>query len=320
MTTDKKITIGFLLWIVLLYLAFLIKNKGQDTNFVKIESIGYTYETHSSASYKLINLRSDTVLVDYVQYINPIEETPAVNLDGDYMHGYQPYGPVPMGDVIYFDGLDDHLEIATDVYLKGYTGHITIAAIINPHKLHNDYLPIFSNKNGVVGYGLRFVDGNYLEFGIGDGTGYMQDIRSNTPLVVDQDNYIAITFNGSEFRYYIEGELDIVIPYTLANDYAENLGQPFYVGSYGRETTTNWFEGTLRLEVFKKALTAEELSAYPTYIWYYIAIGQSTFGQYPIYYQVMGDSIEYLEGASLLHYRELDQLIPKVRNIQIHKP
>lgn len=75
--------LSVILWLLLL--GYIVK--AQDTSLVYFQSIGHTDSSYSNGSYKLVNLNSDTIIVDLVTRItyDPVWNSES-NYDGDYIN------------------------------------------------------------------------------------------------------------------------------------------------------------------------------------------------------------------------------------------
>lgn len=272
-------------WLMLLY-CFA---KAQDTSYVTVESIGHTDSSYSLDSYRVYNKQGQHFIGDNVFRIanagSPVFSLRDKSYDGSTDYDTASFRP----------------EFDKDVF--------SVIAKVTPSRSLDDYLPLWTNKSGNVGYGVRFMADNRLQVGISDGSSNTQALLSNDSVKVGVETYIAVTFDGSFIRFYFDGVLDVALPYPLANPlHAESPPHPFYIGSYGRETTTEWFEGSMKeLQVYNVCLQESQLDVYPEPLDFYLGIGDEIDNGYDVYFYVLNGVKTYVQGR-IVQYREFSQL------------
>ncbi|MGK7880322.1 MAG: LamG-like jellyroll fold domain-containing protein, partial [Crocosphaera sp.] len=150
-----------------------------------------------------------------------------------------------------FDGADDYVSIPHDESLSLTT--FTVEAWVNPSQIKNSWQLLVNKQNNyslwIEPNGLRvlpeFVDANNATY---------KSFYSQKPLTLHQWNHIAITYDGSKFSLYMNGELDnslsvVAIPY-------QNT-EPVKIGIHPK-----WqpFNGELdEVRIWNIARTAEEI-------------------------------------------------------------
>ena len=279
-----------------------------DTILVTMQSIGHTDSAYTNYSYRAYN---NTGELFYADYVFPVSSygTPAFVLNAITAPSTNYNGTISENKLI-FRG--DSVFVTYPSLPEFASNTFSILLKINPDGPQKDFLPMWSNKNGIYGYGLRIMADNRLQFGIGDNVGSTQDIYSTDSLKVGQENYVAITFDGINFRFYFEGILSNTVPYTLANPFGGTTmpENPLYIGSYGRETTVDWFTGTLtELQVYNICLQPSQLEEYPIPLSFLVGIGPLLNNRYEIYYMINEGVKTYVQGAYLEPYLPFDPLM-----------
>jgi len=148
-----------------------------------------------------------------------------------------------------------------------YPEKITLGAWINPHALgKNDYILSTKQRGGyslainVNGGGAGNVISGRCKIDTGSGQTYV-NVYGGTPIVPDTWSHVALTYDGTAFRVYVDGVQDgaMAAPGSLvASPYSR-----LFVGceSGGRVPAAGWFPGTIdEVAVFDDALTLSEIS------------------------------------------------------------
>ena len=300
---------------MLLFSSLIVCN-GQDTTLIILESIGHTDTSYTKYSYKVYNKMDEYFLADNVFEVSNYGK-PAFLLNATTAYTTNFNGEI-IDNKLIFSG--DSCFVTYPSLPEFQSNGFTIIMKLNPDKSQSDFLPMWSNKNGIYGYGLRLMSDNRLQFGIGDNVTSTQDIYSVDSVKVGQENYIAVTFDGINFRFYFEGVLSNIVPYPLDNPFGgtEVPDNPLYIGSYGRETTLNWYSGSItELQVYNICLQSSQLETYPIPLDFLIGIGPLQNNKYDIYYIIQNGIKTYMENSYLEPYLPYDPMMNIPTSIQI---
>ncbi|MFM6322274.1 MAG: LamG-like jellyroll fold domain-containing protein, partial [Microcystis panniformis] len=159
-----------------------------------------------------------------------------------------------------FDGVNDYVEIPHSSNLSLTT--FTVEAWVNPHEIKSGWQPIVSKERGSGyerNYGL-FIAPNemrvYFTFVESNGKQWRYDY-SKESLVINEWNHIAMTYDGSSFKLYLNGKLDnkvdiVATPYQ--NTYPVRIGGDISDGLP--------FSGKIdEVRIWNKARTQSEIQA-----------------------------------------------------------
>lgn len=230
-------------------------------NALSATEIGDLYAAAAATPRRIID--SSTGLVNYWALDEPSSTPTARNLRGSSGMYYGPSrGEEPltsMGDSsVYFDGADDEVDITG----AGGMTRITMSAWIKPTNVtYGDY-------QMVVTYGAL---ANYL--GIRNGHLYASYYISGTQRVLEGSTslengrvyQIASTYDGSNIRIYLDGQLEATSPTytgsTVVSACVAGGGQPCQIGRW-YDTTTYAFNGYIdEVGMWSRALSASEITA-----------------------------------------------------------
>ena len=104
-------------------------------------------------------------------------------------------------NILNFDGIDDNVTFKNNYGLN--TGSFSVETWIKPNATNGNKQTIFSKRMGTStadGYDLKLVN-NIISFNWNNGN----SISSNYPINTDRWYHIAVTFNGTNYKLYIDG-------------------------------------------------------------------------------------------------------------------
>ena len=166
------------------------------------------------------------------------------------------------GGALSFDGSNDHVMVADSPALD-ITETLTLATWVKADSFSN-WTGLIVKGNSNLPYALDLTsDGrlvfqaNYGSFSDGSSSEFLY---SNTGLSTGQWQHVAVTYDGSNVHFYLDGQLDSSSQASIAfgtNNEALILGADLAGGSY--------FDGSLDdSRVYNRALTAEEVGQLAT--------------------------------------------------------
>jgi hypothetical protein len=164
------------------------------------------------------------------------------------------------GTAASFDGVNDYISIPNSASTNISGNALTISMWINPQ-------PLASGDSVVIGkfwnttvtspfyqYGLELGGGNRTDFYIGTSNGPLTALNGTT-LPFNQWSYLAITFDGSQVRTYVNGALvnTQALPASItARGNSMNIGAD--------ASTQQFYKGTLDdLRIYSRVLTQTEI-------------------------------------------------------------
>ncbi|AWG21596.1 hypothetical protein FFWV33_08650 [Flavobacterium faecale] len=165
---------------------------------------------------------------------------------------------IGMCDKLDFDGINDHVNFDTNYALN--SGAFTIETWIKPGQTNAAVQTIFSKRNATSltdGYDLTVVN-NMISFKWNT-TG---SITSLHPVTTGRWYHVAVTFDGSLYKLYIDG-VAVQIPVIGTNPVANNSAKCI-LGAMAPSTTspylpTNFYKGWMQeLRVWNVALTEDQ--------------------------------------------------------------
>jgi len=138
-----------------------------------------------------------------------------------------------------FDGVDDHIILTHDpLLLPTNTNSVTFEAWINPDNVTDIGMIASSGIFPSLNYEMFLFD-NKITI-TGDGVG---GLVSTSTIPVSQWTHVALVFDQTETRLYLNGNLDATRVEPLSSN---NLGFDFGIGSQANGLPTNWnFEGKM---------------------------------------------------------------------------
>jgi len=112
---------------------------------------------------------------------------------------------------LWFDGVDDNVEIADSTTLDITGDQLTISAWVRAGRIDKRQVLLAKNAFNANGWILEI---NPVDFGAGkinfylDLLGFDRNFGSNTALQVNKWTHVAGVYEGNERRIYIDGQLD----------------------------------------------------------------------------------------------------------------
>ena len=169
------------------------------------------------------------------------------------------------GSGIGFDGVDDYVSAGNGTSLNTITTQMTIEFWINPPLNYNSgydchWTTVISKHNlGAcdgwgVGLDYHSTSENYRRriYFVNNGNQFSD---TSSQLALGQWTHVAITYDGTSIRYYLNGVLDSTYPesYVLSNSYSLFVGR----------TENQYFNGNLdEVGVYNRSLSAPEVLAH----------------------------------------------------------
>lgn len=166
-----------------------------------------------------------------------------------------------LGDALEFNGVDNFIEVADNNSLD-LSNAITMTAWVKPTLNANG--TIFSkyyNSDGSVAYGYELLLGSdgLLQFSLDGITNAdaVSHITHTTPLKADQYTHVAVTYDGSFMKIYLNGVLDNSL--TASGTITSSLA-PLLIGKRYISADTRYFSGEIaESSLWSKALSIEEI-------------------------------------------------------------
>jgi len=173
-----------------------------------------------------------------------------------------------VGDALFFDGRDDHVDVAHSPSLL-LAGRFTVSSWVNVSSRQGKLNDIISNddfktrsRGFVVRTGspwdgkLNFATGDGTPVGVGTG---WPEFTSKKPLDLGVWYHVAVILDKDERRVYLDGSLDNSAPWErnfAPSDFSLRVGGPTFFKD-GR-----WFHGSVdELAIYSRALSDEEIKA-----------------------------------------------------------
>ncbi|WP_298151813.1 choice-of-anchor D domain-containing protein [Flavobacterium sp.] len=150
-----------------------------------------------------------------------------------------------------FDGVDDYMDAGNVLNLDNT--NFTVSAWV---KRNTAGRTILSKRNSTftAGYDLMINSGGYAEMSWINGT--KQTITSSVIIPTDKWHNIAVTFDGTNAKMYIDGVLDVTAPLLPVL----SSTQSFIIAGADGTATTSFFNGTIdEVRVWGTALSVAEL-------------------------------------------------------------
>jgi hypothetical protein len=193
---------------------------------------------------------------------NEASGTTAADASGGGLNGTLLNGPSWVtagryGGAIDFDGSDDMVRVS-DAAALDLTNRFTIAAWVRPDTLNNWHTLAMKSTTGGIAYGLYtsgFQNNRPTAF---VHTGTVEHFaRASTALSTTAWRHLAVTYDGTTMRFYIDGVAAGSGTFTAQ---ATTSDQPLYIGG-----NTVWsyedYAGLIdELQIYNRALTATEIT------------------------------------------------------------
>ena len=109
-----------------------------------------------------------------------------------------------IGGALEFDGDGDYVDCGNDAIFD-ITEEITLAIWVNANDMGNSQHNCWLGK-GDNTYAIKHQSGNFLEFFIYDGDWHSTEYTTNITALNGEWHHMAGTFDGSELKFYLDGE------------------------------------------------------------------------------------------------------------------
>jgi len=130
-----------------------------------------------------------------------------------------------------FDGVNDYIEVADDSSLDITGNKITIEMWVYPESVSLENILIRKGSAGAGNYSL-YIRNSQLALISGDSNNWVNR-GTNSIITTGSWQYIVVTYDGSDIRYYIDGDLTDVIARDgvgVANGNVFSIGGPLVPG------------------------------------------------------------------------------------------
>lgn len=173
----------------------------------------------------------------------------------------------PRGSALGFDGVDDYVRVPDDPSLDVTSG-VTIAAWIFLDS-YTEWASIVT-KGGLPDDGGALTPNNYTvhQSGPSAASGEFGHLRFTTTLGLAGDSHsiislhewhhVAVTFNGEEVRFFLDGRPDGVVPFFAQ---LEPNDDPLHIGVDFPGGDEYWRGGIDEVMIFNRALSHQEIRA-----------------------------------------------------------
>ena len=163
------------------------------------------------------------------------------------------------GGGLTFDGVNDYLTIPNSPSLNIAGSQLTLSMWIKPQSGGGDSVVLGKFWNATMTspyyqYGLELSGGTVPTFYIGT-TGGPLSASMGSALALDQWSHLAVVFDGSQVRYYVNGLLVTTasLPATITA-----RSNPLRIGA--DNNTQQFFNGSLdEVRIYNRALTVQEV-------------------------------------------------------------
>jgi len=187
-------------------------------------------------------------------------ENDVLDASGNELHGTivgEPAyveGPAGYGMAMAFDGVDDYIDFGNDARFD-ITEQVSLAVWVNANDMlngeHNPWL-----GKGDHCYAIKHQSGNYLEFFIYDGGWHSTVFRDYDESMNGEWHHTAGTYDGSELKFYLDGELSATL---IHEGSIESREHPVTMGT-NSEAGGRFYDGVLDEGViYNRALSAGEV-------------------------------------------------------------
>jgi Concanavalin A-like lectin/glucanases superfamily/FG-GAP-like repeat len=170
------------------------------------------------------------------------------------------YAPGKVGQAFSFDGVGN-VSVPTNV--NHITATFTIDAWVNPSLIDGDFTRIITRKGSYQLY-VR-TNGQFWFWldglsGLNNETGGIGGVNSFGFIPINNWTHIAVTYDGSRIRSYVNGVLTRTI--TGISGAVVNTNNSFVIGSEPDLTGTSQFDGLIdEVDYFNRALTDAEVTS-----------------------------------------------------------
>ena len=160
-----------------------------------------------------------------------------------------------LGGALIFDGASSLIEVPHHDSLLPGGDELTIEAWFKPASFPGGHPPI-ARKGSVPESGWGFdTPGGKIRGFVYTAPGDPVVVQGTTPMKVDTWHHLAMVYDGSEIRIYLDGELEGEVP--RKGDINENDAS-VWIGKKANENI--WLDGTLdELRILNIAITEEQI-------------------------------------------------------------
>jgi len=184
-----------------------------------------------------------------------VAEDSSMNNNDGTIHGAE-WTEGKLGHALFFDGDDDLVEIPDDPSLD-LKDQLTIMAWIKPISVYSGGNWKFDDPIVCKRFAYYLVingDGRiaFFAYGLSPG-GWI--VGSNMTTRVDRWTYVAVSYDGSCIKIFIDGNMDVSVP---RSGCIQESDQPLRIG--GHVDYNRYFHGIIDdIKIYDRALTDEEI-------------------------------------------------------------
>jgi hypothetical protein len=161
-----------------------------------------------------------------------------------------------VGTALDFDGNGDYVDCGNDPIFD-ITDEITLSIWVNANDNGNGENNCWMGK-GDNTYAIKHQTGNYLEFFIYDGSWHSTNYSTDIASLNGEWHHMAGTYDGSELKFYLDGELAANLVYSSTIGTSSNnvtLGE-------NSQATGRYFDGMLDdARIYNEALSAADIKS-----------------------------------------------------------
>jgi hypothetical protein len=161
-----------------------------------------------------------------------------------------------VGGAIDFDGDGDYINCGNDPIFD-ITDEITLTVWVNSNDNGNSEHNCWLGK-GDNAYAIKHQSGNYLEFFIYDGDWHSTNYSTDITSLNGDWHHMAGTYDGSELKFYLDGELAANLVYS------STIGTAAHNVTIGEnsQATGRYFDGMLDdPRIYNKALSQDDIKS-----------------------------------------------------------
>ncbi len=159
-----------------------------------------------------------------------------------------------IGGALEFDGNGDYIDCGNDPIFD-ITEQVTLTVWVNANDMANSQNNMWLGK-GDNAYAIKHQTGNYLEFFVFDGSWHSTQYTTNLESLNGEWHHMAGTFDGTELKFYLDGQLEITLAFEGTIGTAAH---PVTIGE-NSQATGRFFDGMLDdLRIYNHALTELEI-------------------------------------------------------------
>jgi hypothetical protein len=222
---------------------------------------GYTSSPEASASFTV----SPSNLVAHWKF-DEGSGTTATDASGNGNTGTLVNGPLwaagRVGNALYFDGIDDNVTVPDSASLH-LSSAFTLSAWVNPTVAQSDFTAAIA-KNTATDHvyflyatsGAGYCGSNGFPLAGANLSGTQQVICNSSGLPLNTWSYLTSTYDGSNFKFYVNGSLTQTVPFTGTIDPSTGILQ------IGASRFGEYFKGFIdEVRIYNRALSATEIQA-----------------------------------------------------------